>query len=166
VALSPQSNRDWVSAFAGASRSARLDDYSRADSLLEQFSRQHWGSWESLEAAYWRAVFMLDPDNEAGEVRSALPLLELYMADSRSGAHYEAARALWALAISEDSLRVALLDARAETDSARTAVARQQAAVPAREAELQKEIDRLKGELEKATAELDRVKRRLTTPPV
>lgn len=124
---------------------------------------EHWGTWQAREAAYWRAVYLLDPANPNASPREALPLLELYLADSTVVTHTQAARALWALARRQDSLRLALIAASAPPD---TVVQTQPVQSPTpREQELGREVARLKEQLEQTTAELERIKRRLTTPP-
>jgi hypothetical protein len=137
--------------------------FAAADSLLAEFMSDRWGTWEAREAAYLRAVHLLDPENSQASPRDALPLLELYLADTALVTHTGTARALWALATRQDSLRLALLEASARPDTVVQTPARPSPSP--REEELQREVTRLKEQLEQTTAELERIKRRLTTPP-
>ena len=153
----------WIETLTAANVAAHQRRYEEADSLLARFMSERWGSWQAREAAYWRAVYLLDPVNPHASPREALPLLELYLADSTVVTHTQAARALWALATRQDSLRLALLEASAPPD---TVVQTQPVQSPSpREEELAKEVAKLKEQLEQTTAELERIKRRLTTPP-
>ncbi|HUF30437.1 MAG TPA: hypothetical protein VMM77_07195 [Gemmatimonadaceae bacterium] len=155
---------EWTESITEASVAAHQGRYRAADSLLAHFMSEHWGSWEAREAAYWRAVYMLDPLNPDAAPRNALPLLELYLADSSVVTHSQAARALRALAGRQDSLRLALLEATSMPDTLEAPS--EPAATPSpREGELAREVARLKEQLDQTTAELERIKRRLTTPP-
>ncbi|HSJ63527.1 MAG TPA: hypothetical protein VK922_06410 [Gemmatimonadaceae bacterium] len=154
---------DWQETLTASSVAAHQGRYGAADSLLGEFMSERWGTWESREAAYWRAVYLLDPENPRASPRDALPLLELYLADSTLVTHTQAARELWARATRQDSLRLALLEASARPDTVVQAVPR--ASPTPLEEELQKEVTRLKEQLAQTTAELERIKRRLTTPP-
>lgn len=157
------SESPWIATLTAANVAAHQQRYTEADSLLARFMSERWGSWQAREAAYWRAVYLLDPVNPHASAREALPLLELYMADSTVVTHTQAARALWALATRQDSLRLALLEASARPD---TVIQRQPNPAPsAREQELDREVAKLKEQLELTTAELERIKRRLTAPP-
>jgi hypothetical protein len=154
---------DWPEILTAANVAAHQGRYGAADSMLAGFMSERWGTWEARDAAYWRAVYLLDPENPHASPRDALPLLELYLADASLVTHAQAARALWALATRQDSLRLALLEASSRPDTVVQAVP---AATPnPREEELQREVARLKAQLEQTTAELERIKRRLTTPP-
>ena len=155
---------EWTETITEATVAAHQGRYKSADSVLARFMSTHWGSWEAREAAYWRAVYMLDPENPDAAPRDALPLLELYLADSSVVTHSQAARALWALASRQDSLRLALLEATAKPDTLVAPVEPSTQASP-REDELAREVARLKEQLDQTTAELERIKRRLTTPP-
>lgn len=155
---------EWTETITVATVAAHQGRYKSADSVLARFMSTHWGSWEAREAAYWRAVYLLDPENPDAAPRDALPLLELYLADSSVVTHSQAARALWALAGRQDSLRLALLEATSRPDTliATTEPSTQRST---REEELAREVARLKEQLDLTTAELERIKRRLTTPP-
>jgi hypothetical protein len=155
---------EWKATITEATVAAHQERYRSADSVLAHFMSTHWGSWEAREAAYWRAVYMLDPENPDAAPRDALPLLELYLADSSVVTHSQAARALWALASRQDSLRLALLEATARPDTL-VAPAQPSTQPSTREEELVREVARLKEQLDLTTAELERIKRRLTTPP-
>jgi hypothetical protein len=157
------SGTGWAETLTAANVAAHQRRYDAADSLLARFMSERWGTWEAREAAYWRAVYLLDPENPRASPRDALPLLELYLADSAVVTHTGTARALWSLATRQDSLRLALLEASARPDTVVQAAVRPTPSP--REEELEREVARLKEQLDQATAELERIKRRLTTPP-
>lgn len=152
---------DLPTALAEAATAAQMRRYVRADSVLAAYMRAQWGAPGAREAAYWRAVYQLDPQNPDGTAQAAIPLLELYLAPAEPGHHTAAAQALRGLALRQDSLRLALLEASTTPDS----LARRRAEPAPRAEELEKEVARLKEQLAQTTAELERVKRRVTTPP-
>ncbi len=165
----------WPVTLANAKSRATEGNFTAADSLLAAFAAQYPGATETLETAYWRALFRMDPTNPNASLTVALASLDGYLADTRKGAHAaEAAslrrvagqldsmtlRAANALAQAKDATNTAK-DAKAQAADARAEAAKAADTPPATDAELK----RVKDELAKANAELDRIRKRLAQPP-
>src|SRR5581483_7583481 len=85
TALSPA--REWPAALADAQARASHGDFDAADSVLAAFSSKDPGTPETLETAYWRAVYKMDPTNRNASVTTAMATLDAYLADPRPRAH-------------------------------------------------------------------------------
>jgi hypothetical protein len=159
----PTSAREWLSALTTAKAASSAGRYDEADRTLYNFAQLYAGAPEAREAAYWRAVFKLDPANRSASPRAAVEQLDAYLADSARALHVTEASVLRRLAISLDSLsqnRIVTTRQPAIAEAAADdAVASQE-----RQQELQKEIQRLKDSLDRSTAELERIKKRLAPP--
>jgi hypothetical protein len=130
---------------------ARDGRYAAADKLLTDFSARYPSAPEASEVAYWRALYKLDPANQAGSAHEAAALLDSYLAGGPT-VHRAEAGTLRRLASSLESYSASLSSA--------------QKIEPAKIDDKTKdeELARLKDELAKANAELDRIKRRLAQP--
>ncbi|HET7552427.1 MAG TPA: hypothetical protein VFK04_14150 [Gemmatimonadaceae bacterium] len=155
----PQAAGEWIDVLGSAKEAAAEGRYSDADRALQDFMLAYAGAPEAREAAYWRAVLTLDPANRGGDTRNAEKQLEEYLADTASTLHRTEALALNRLAAVIDSLGRTHRISISSSDAAR---AEQAERADQREAELQKEIQRLKEQLDKTTAELERIKKRLS----
>ena len=154
---------DWITAFSEAHRAAEDRNFNDADAILADFMKLRRGTPEAREAAYWRAVYLLDPSNRTSNPRQAALYLDEYIVDQPPPANISQARALRGMAATVDSLDAAI---RAAQERAAKEVEETSKPAPdtGREAELEKEIEKLKEHLDKANAELDRIKKRLTAP--
>lgn len=155
----PLAAGEWINALGTAKEAVADGRYSDADRTLQDFMLAYVGAAEAREAAYWRALFTLDPANRGGDTRSAEKQLEEYLADTASTLHRAEATTLRRLAATIDSLGRTHRISMSSSDAAR---AEQAELADQREAELQKEIQKLKDQLEKTTAELERIKKRLS----
>jgi hypothetical protein len=155
----PPAASEWINALGAAKEAVSDGRYSDADRTLQDFMLANVGAPEAREAAYWRALFTLDPANRGGDTRSAERQLAEYLSDTASTLHRTEAVALHRLAVTIDSLGRTHRISISSSDAAR---AEQAELADHREAELQKEIQRLKDQLEKTTAELERIKKRLS----
>jgi len=155
----PQPAGEWIYVLGAAKEAAEEGRYSDADRVLQDFMLAYAGAPEAREAAYWRALLTLDPANRGGDIRSAAKQLAEYLADTASTLHRTEALALSRLAATIDSLGRRHQISISSSDAAR---AEQAERADQREAELQKEIQRLKEQLDKTTAELERIKKRLS----
>lgn len=155
----PASSGKWIDVLTSAKEAAADGRYSDADRALQDFMLAYAGSPEAREAAYWRALLTLDPANRGGNTRSAEKQLEEYLADTASTLHRTEALTLRRLAVTIDSL---VRTHRISISSSDAARAEQAERADEREAQLEKEIQRLKEQLDKTTAELDRIKKRLS----
>jgi len=157
----PSSAHDWLDALTTAKADAAQGHYDDADRVLYDFSQRYAGAPEAREAAFWRALFKLDPANRAGSPRAAEEQLGEYLGDTAGALHRAEAQTLLRLAGVLDSLverRPAATTSDPLTEEA-AATAQQRAD------ELQKELDHLRDELAKKTDELNRIKKRLSDRP-
>ena len=151
----PSTSEQLVDAVTRARYAAAHGQYTEADIILAQFIDAHASAPEASEAAYWRAILLLDASTRQADRDEARRYLDAYLADTAVIAHQLEARLLRRFLVRADSSSSA-------RDSLTTA-ARQAAA--AREEELKKEIQALKEQLGKTTDELNRIKRRLEARP-
>ena len=169
----PAPVRQWPATLARAQAAAARGDFDQADSALAQFAAAYPGTPETLETAYWRALYRMDPSNHAESMTAAMAALDGYLADHRPRPHVAEARTLRRLAGQIDGLNHLAATTIAEPKEVATAPAPKAAAGDlrgdaAKSADTQAneaEIKRLKDELAKANAELERIKRRLSQPP-
>jgi hypothetical protein len=155
----PQAAGQWIYVLGSAKEAASEGRYSDADRVLQDFMLAYAGAPEAREAAYWRALLTLDPAKRGGDTRNAEKQLDEYLSDTASTLHRAEALTLSRLAAAIDSLGRRHRISISSSDAAR---AEQAERADQREAELQKEIQRLKEQLEKTTAELERIKKRLS----
>lgn len=151
----PSTSQQLVDAVTRARYAAAHGQHDEADIILAQFIDAHAATPEAREAAYWRAILLLDASASRADRDDARRYLDVYLADTAAKAHQLEARLLRHFLVRVDSTSQA-------TDSLTTA-ARQTAA--AREEELKKEIQTLKEQLDKTNDELNRIKRRLEARP-
>jgi hypothetical protein len=159
----PTSAREWLAALTSAKAAASAGRYDDADRALYDFAQLYAGAPEAREAAYWRALFKLDPANRSASPRAAVEQLDVYLADSASALHVTEAFVLRRLAQSLDSLSQNRIVTTRQPATAELP-ADDAAAAQERQQVLQKEIQRLKDSLERSTAELERIKKRLAPP--
>jgi hypothetical protein len=174
--LQPRPVREWPPALQAAKQAARDGRFAQADSVLAQFAARNAGSYEAREAAYWRALFQVDPANTQASAADALRSLNQYFADGSTADGYDEATVLRRVVQLTDSLERSLEQARRLIAEAQEAAAepRPAAAAPAAAAEgrptrddranrnLVEQVRRLRDELAKSNQELERVRRRLS----
>ena len=146
----PAGRTEWTPLLLQAAQEAGAGRYSGADKILADFAVRYPASTEATEAMYWRALYKLDPSNQAGGPKDAGVLLDGYLA-SGAPVHRTEVQTLRRLA-SALEVRVA------------TPAPVKVEVVKADDKARDEEIQRLKDELAKATSELDRIKRRLALP--
>lgn len=145
-----------------AEREALSSRFGIADRTLADFAMAHPNTPEAIETAYWRALLMLDPDNETASRRDAIAMLDSYLNTPVTVMHRGSAAALRRIAVALDR-------------PAPVAAANPPGAAPAPRAEAKpdtktddksrdEEVQRLKEELAKANAELERIKKRVAQP--
>ena len=170
----PAPVRQWPATLARAQAAAATGDFDQADSALAQFATAYPGAPETLETAYWRALYRMDPSNHAESMPVAMASLDAYLADHRPRPHVAEAATLRRLAGQIDGLNRLAATTIAEPKEVAAAPAAPKTAAgdlrtdAAKSGDTQAneaEIKRLKDELAKANAELERIKRRLSQPP-
>lgn len=155
----PPAAGDWLATLGAAQAAVVQGHFDEADRVLSDFAQRYPRSPEAREAAYWRALYDLDPANTAADPRAAADRLDAYLSetDTTIALHRSEARTLRRIAAAIDSLEHQPPVVATPGDSATAAAARAQQ----HEDEMQKEIQRLRDQLDKTTAELDRIKKRL-----
>lgn len=139
-----------------------LGRFGIADRILADYTQRHANTTGAAEAAFWRALFHLDPMNPTAGPPEAIALLNDYLAGSVAVRHQAAASTL--RRVSEELGRSGVPMAAPTDGPAPAARPDARAESRAEEKAREDEITRLKEELAKANAELERIKRRLTQP--
>jgi hypothetical protein len=162
--LSPVSSTPaaWSSVLALVAQDVQAGRHAAADRRLLDFQVTHPAAPEAADAAWYRALFKLDPSNTAASTRDAIVLLDGLIATPIVNATVSPRQAdalvLRRVATSLETRPVTVVTTPSSSGSS----------APAPRAEdshaKDEEIGRLKDELSKANAELERIKRRVATP--
>ena len=166
--LRPAAERDWPATLSAAETRVSEGRYGLADSVLASFSAKYAGSAQAFEAAYWRALFSMDPKNSRASIPTAVTYLDAYLTGLHPRQHRQEAFALRAIAAQIDENRNALALAQTKDAASTQPGIRVDVPKPATDpatAVSDAEIKRLKDELAKANAELERIRKRLLQPP-
>jgi hypothetical protein len=165
----PASESDWEHTLENARRNVAARHYFAADKLLDEFVRVHPGTREAKEAAFWKAVYLVDPANPGGSLTTGISGLDSYLASTDStGWYYDQALVLRRTAVAAEGV-----SAMASTTSARGStppeVVKDTVLVVSKSrdeeiAALKDQLAKSKDDLAKANAELDRIKKRLANP--
>lgn len=138
-------------ALAAAERRIEAGDYSGADRILADYSLRAKGSEDGAEVSFFRALYMVDPNNRNASMAEGVRALDIYLNTSTAKRYRIEAVVLKRTA-------QAVLALRAAQQSPRLA-GRDTVFVNREE-----EIAALKDQLAKANAELERIKKRLASP--
>jgi hypothetical protein len=139
------------SAIDNAAKRVELQDYTGADRILSDFALSAKGTPEAGEISFWRALYMIDPNNKTASIGEGLKAIDIYLSTPGTTMYREQAQVVKRTALALQSLRTAQLTARpAGKDT--IFVNRDE------------EIAALKDQLTKANAELERIKKRLANP--
>ena len=141
----------FAMAIAAAEKRVEAGDYSGADRILADFGLKARGTPEATESAFFRAIYMVDPNNKNASMSEGVRALDIYLGTPgatryRSEAHVlkRTAQAVLALRAASQAPRVVGRDTVFVTR--------------------EDEIAALKDQLAKANAELERIKKRLANP--
>lgn len=151
AATAPQPATPFETAVMAAEKRVEAGDYAGADRILSDFAIKAKGSPEATETAFWRALYMVDPNNKTTSMADGVKALDIYI-------NTTAAKKYKAEAIVLKRTAQAVLALRAVQAAPR--VAGRDTVFVNRE----DEIAALKDQLAKANAELERIKKRLTDP--
>lgn len=180
LALQPRPVRDWPATLQAAKEAARAGRYADADSTLARFGSRYPSSYQAREAAYWRALFLVDPANREASTDEAFRALNQYFAGGSTADAYDEATVLRRVVQRIDSLNRTLAQAdrliaeahEAFEEPRPAAPAQPTPAAPAAPSEnraqarqnrtLVEQVRRLREELSKSNQELERVRRRLS----
>lgn len=151
AADAPAPQDAFLAALAAAERRVEAGDYSGADRILSDFGLKAKGTQDAVEVAFFRALYMVDPNNRNASMAEGVRALDIYLNTEaakryRSEAHVlkRTAQTVLALRASQQAPRVAGRDTVYVTR--------------------EDEIASLKDQLAKANAELERIKKRLAQP--
>lgn len=160
--VKPEPQRAWTAALAAADAEAGAGRYATADSMLERFAVDNPTSPDTLEALFWRALYLVDPANPspAGSA-AATPMIDRYFAAATPADQYwRQAEVIRRFAAIQAAPPVIQVDTVRIVDSVavRRIVARE---VEARGRALEGDLQQLRDSLTRTAAELDRIRRRL-----
>ncbi|MEO5903811.1 MAG: DUF5320 domain-containing protein [Gemmatimonadaceae bacterium] len=141
----------FASAIESAGKRAETGDYAGADRILSDFAVTNKGSAESKEIAFWRALYMVDPNNKNASVNEGLKAIDVYLASPTNLWYRPQAQVIKRAAMTMQGLRAAQVVPK---------VMGRDTVFVTRE----DEIAALKDQLAKVNAELDRIKKRLASP--
>jgi len=132
---------------------ARVDsgDYKGADKILSDYALVNKGKDEAREAAFWRALYLVDPANKTASIAQGIRALDIYLAQEGQLWYRSQAEVLRRTASTIESQRLAQVP--------RQVIGRDTVFVTREE-----EITALRDQLAKANAELERIKKRLANP--
>ena len=159
-----ESEEPWPIARAAAATEAAAGRFAAADSVLTAFGTAFPASADTVEALFWRAVYIVDPANEsAAGPNAALPLLDRYLSGPVApDRRYEAEllRRIAILRATPPEVRVDTV-VKVDTSAARAAVTRE---FEARDRVREEELVGLRDSLARTVAELERIRRRVAPP--
>ena len=147
----PQPVDAFASALAAAEQRVDAGDYSGADRILADFSLKAKGTEDAVEVAFFRALYMVDPNNRTASMAEGVRALDIYLKTSEAKRYRTEAIVLRRTAQTVIALRSAQPAPR---------IAGRDTVFINRE----DEIAALRDQLAKANAELDRIKKRLALP--
>jgi hypothetical protein len=151
ASTAPAPENGFTSALAAAERRVDAGDYSGADRILADFSLKAKGSEDAAEVAFYRALYMVDPNNRNASMAEGVRAIDIYLNTSKAKRYRGEALVLKRTA-------QAVLALRAQQQTPRLA-GRDTVFVNRED-----EIAALKDQLAKANAELERIKKRLAKP--
>ncbi|HEU4878117.1 MAG TPA: hypothetical protein VFT21_01635 [Gemmatimonadaceae bacterium] len=138
-------------AVLAAEKRVEAGDYPGADRILSDFAVKAKGSPDATEIAFWRALYMVDPNNKNTSMADGVKALDIYLNTTSAKNYKSEAMVLKRTAQSVLALRAAQAAPR---------IAGRDTVFVTRE----DEIASLKDQLAKANAELERIKKRLADP--
>jgi hypothetical protein len=157
----PSIQQEWMTTLASAQRAADSGKYDAAEKTLVTFANTHPRTIEAREIAFWRALYLMDPQNKAGSLAAGVSGMDAYLADDSTTWYRAEATILKRTASLAQALKLgsaAAVTATAPATSTSTGVD------PATLKTRDEEIASLRDQLAKVNAELDRIKKRLANP--
>jgi hypothetical protein len=136
---------------AAANKRVESGDYVGADRILADFALKTKGTPQATEASFFRALYMVDPQNKTSSMDEGIRALNIYLSSSGEKPHKAEALILKRTAQTVQSLRTVAPPPKV--------VGRDTVYVTRED-----EIALLKDQLAKANAELERIKKRLANP--
>lgn len=148
----PAPEDGFAAAVSAADKRVEAGDYAGADRILADYALKNKNTDNGMEIAFFRALYMIDPNNKNASMAEGVRALDIYLNTSHTKRYRPEALVLRRTAQSVLVLRsnAALTTRSSKSDTVYVS----------REAE----IAELKDLLAKANAELDRIKKRLANP--
>ena len=158
---------DWDTALGRARANVAAGSYLAADKILDEFVRTHPDTREAKEAAYWKAVYLIDPANDRSSLDAGIVALDRYLSENPDGWYRNDASVLRQTAAVAQ--RIANRTRLASVDTAVTPAPGKDTVVVTKSrdeqiAALKDQLAKSKEELAKVSAELERIKKRLANP--
>jgi hypothetical protein len=165
TATKPQPS-DWDRTLYYARQNVDAHNYYAADRLLDEYVRTHPGTTESNEIAFWKAAYILDPDNPRGSLADGIARLDAYLTSNPNGMYRPEAMLLRRTAAVAQSANNA---PRVTVDTVAASAQKDTVVVVSKSREeeiasLKEQLAKSKDELAKVSAELERIKKRLANP--
>ena len=151
AAKPPMPANGFANAVDNAAKRVDVLDYVGADRILSDFALSAKGTPEAGEISFWRALYMIDPNNKSAPVSDGLKAIDIYLSTPGTKWYRPQAQVVKRTALAFQSLRSAQQTTR---------VAGKDTVFVNRD----DEIAVLKDQLAKSNAELDRIKKRLANP--
>jgi hypothetical protein len=148
----PSPDDGFAAAVSAADKRVEAGDYSGADRILADYALKNKNTDNGMEIAFFRALYMIDPNNKNASMAEGVRALDIYLNTSRSKRYRPEALVLRRTAQSVLALRTNVAQTPRSSRSDTVYVSREA------------EIAELKDQLAKANAELDRIKKRLANP--
>ena len=142
---------EFANAIEAARQRVDSGDYPAADRILAEYALKHPGTAEAREMPFWRAMYIVDPQNRTASIAQGIRALDLYLASDG---------AIWYRPQAEVLRRTALVIQSIRQAQAPRQVNGRDTVFITRE----EEIAALRDQLAKANAELERIKKRLANP--
>jgi hypothetical protein len=150
-ATAPAPENGLRTAVTAAEKRVEAGDYSGADRILSDFALKAKGTPDATEVSFFRALYMVDPQNKHSSVDEGVRALNIYLSTPGAREYRTEALILRRTAQTVQSLRT--------VTQAPRVVGRDTVYVTRED-----EIALLKDQLAKANAELERIKKRLANP--
>jgi hypothetical protein len=151
-----------MSTLSAAQHAADSGKYDAAEKTLVTFVNAHPKTREAREAAFWRALYLMDPSNKSGSLAAGVSGMDAYLADDSTSWYRSEAVVLRRTASLAQALKLGAVAAATTTAPATTTTTT--GIDPATLKTRDEEIASLRDQLAKVNAELDRIKKRLANP--
>jgi len=151
-----------MTTLAAAQHAADSGKYDAAEKTLVTFANTHPRTIEAREIAFWRALYLMDPQNKAGSLAAGVSGMDAYLADDSTSWYRAEATVLKRTASLAQALKLGA--AAAATTTAPATPAASTGVDPATLKTRDEEIASLRDQLAKVNAELERIKKRLANP--
>ncbi|HEX6575064.1 MAG TPA: hypothetical protein VF042_08820 [Gemmatimonadaceae bacterium] len=143
----------FASAITAADKRVEAGDYSGADRILADYALKNKGTENAVEIAFFRALFMIDPNNRNASMAEGVRALDIYLNTTSAKRYRPEALVLRRTAQAVLALRNTAAATTSRSSKSDTVYVNREA-----------EIAELKDQLSKANAELERIKKRLANP--